>query len=181
MPDRGERTDSAVKERVEIKRQDPTLSVNASETGQTLISGGWINEPGKRIIMLSTPASAPNADNEGSIDIAAQVIEVSEATWKQLGWEQLRSDPQQEIQGLLDASQTAQLLKTLDEIGDLTVRSMPRIRTLNGQEAEIFVGETPNDLRIGMLPTQTADKGAIDLSLRLHMSRSSTNSPAKEN
>ena len=25
MPDRGERTDSAVKERVEIKRQDPTL------------------------------------------------------------------------------------------------------------------------------------------------------------
>ena len=25
MPDRGERTDSAVKERVEVKRQDPTL------------------------------------------------------------------------------------------------------------------------------------------------------------
>jgi ATP-dependent Clp protease adaptor protein ClpS len=25
VPDRGERTDSAVKERVEIKRQDPTL------------------------------------------------------------------------------------------------------------------------------------------------------------
>jgi RNA polymerase sigma factor (sigma-70 family) len=150
-------------------------------TGQTLISGGWINEPGKRIFMLSTPASTPNAENEGSIDIAAQVIEVSEATWKQLGWEQLRSDPQREMQGLLDASQTAQLLKTLDEIGEVTVRSNPRIRTANGQEAQIMIGEVPNDLRIGMLPTQTADKGAIDLSLSLHMSRSSTNSPAQEN
>ena len=150
-------------------------------TGQTLISGGWINEPGKRIFMLSTPASAPNATDGSSIDIAAQVIEVSEATWKQLGWEQLRSDPQREMQGLLDASQTAQLLKTLDEIGEVTVRSNPRIRTANGQEAQIMIGEVPNDLRIGMLPTQTANKGAIDLSLSLHMSRSSTNSPAKEN
>jgi hypothetical protein len=149
--------------------------------GQTLISGGWITEPGKRIFMLSAPASTPNAADEGSIDISSQLIEVSEATWKQLGWEQLRSDPQREMQGLLDASQTAQLLKTLDEIGEVTVRSSPRIRTANGQEAEIMIGEVPNDLRIGMLPTQTADKGAFDLSLRVHMSRTSTNSPAKEN
>jgi RNA polymerase sigma factor (sigma-70 family) len=150
-------------------------------TGQTLISGGWVNEPGKRIFMLSTPASTPNADNEGSIDIPTQLIEVSEATWNQLGWEQLRSDPQHEMQGLLDASQTAQLLKTLNEIGEVTVRSSPRITIPNGQEAEIIIGETPDDLRIGMLPTQTADKSAFDLSLRLHMSRSSTNAHAKEN
>jgi hypothetical protein len=56
-----------------------------------------------------------------------------------------------------------------------------RITTLNGQEAEIIVGGIPDDLRVGVLPTQTADKNAFDLSLRLHMSRSSTNSPAKEN
>jgi len=105
--------------------------------GQTLISGGWIHEPGKRIFMLSAPASTPNAANEGSIDIPTQLIEVSEAIWKQLGWEQLRSDPQQEMQGLLDASQTAQLLKTLNEIGEVTVRSSPRITTANGQERKL--------------------------------------------
>ena len=48
---------------------------------------GWINEPGKRIFMLSTPASAPNAANESSAVIPTQLIEDSEATWKQLGWE----------------------------------------------------------------------------------------------
>jgi hypothetical protein len=64
------------------------------------------------------------------------------------------------------------LLKTLNEIGEVTVRSSPRITTPNGQEAEIIVGEIPHDLRIGMLATQTADNG-VDLSFRLHMSRSS--------
>jgi len=73
------------------------------------------------------------------------------------------------------------LLKTLNEIGEVTVRSSPRITIPNGQEAEIIIGESPDDLRIGMLPTQTADKSAFDLSLRLHMSRSSTNAHAKEN
>jgi len=180
-----ENRDVATKAATDVGAENPPL-VSAAfaariPTGQTLVSGGWINEPGKRIFMLSTPASAPNATEGSSIDIAAQVIEVSEATWKQLGWEQLRSDPQREMQGLLDASQTAQLLKTLDEIGEVTVRSNPRIRTANGQEAQIMIGEVPNDLRIGMLPTQTADQGAIDLSLSLHMSRSSTNSPGKEN
>ncbi len=150
--------------------------------GQTLISGGWINEPGKRVFMVSTPALTPNTANEGSIDIQAQVIEVSEAAWKKLGWDQLGGDPKQEMQGLvLDASQTTQLIQQLLEVGEATVRSRPRIATLNGQEAEITITGGPDDLRIGVLPTRTLDGGAFDMSLRFDMSRSSTNSPAKDN
>ncbi len=147
--------------------------------GHTLISGGWISEkPGKRIFMLSSPVAKPN---ENSVDLQTRLVEVTEAVWNQLGWEDLRSDPKKEIQGLLGAAQTAQLLKSLEGMEGVDLLSAPRITTGNGQEAQLSIGNSSEDgIHIGVTPTQTPDGGSFDLSLNLQILRPVTNSPGNE-
>src|SRR5437660_5175173 len=105
--------------------------------------------------MLSTPAVLPN---ENSVNIQSRLVEVSETIWNQLGWEELRKDSTQELQGLLDGPQTAQLLKSLEETKGVDLLTAPRITTANGREAQIVIGSGNDDddkLRIGVIPTQT--------------------------
>ena len=129
--------------------------------------------------MLTTPASTPN---ENSIDIQSRLVEVSEALWKQLGWEELRSNPAQEIQGLLGAAQTAQFLKSLQETVGVEVLSAPRITTANGREAHMISGdsENPASLRIGVIPSTTADGASFDLRLSVQLPHPVPNSTGIE-
>ena len=147
--------------------------------GQTLISGGWISKPGKRIFMLSTPTGLPN---ENSVNIQSRLVEVSETIWNQLGWEELRKDSTQELQGLLDGPQTAQLLKSLEETKGVDLVTAPRITTANGREAQIVIGSGNDDddkLRIGVIPTQSPDGRSFDLSLSLHVPHSAADAPLR--
>jgi len=128
--------------------------------GQTLISGGWISESGKRLFMISTPSSAPG---DNSINIESSLVEVTEAVWNRLGFETLRASPSQEVQNMVGTPEVPNLLQGFKD--DFTVVRVPRISTFNGRAAMVSVevpdgapgngsANSPRFLTIGVTPRQ---------------------------
>ena len=110
--------------------------------GETLVSGGWISEPGRRLILISTPDSP----DDGSINIESSLVEVSEIAWRQLGFDSLRPAPGQDIRNIVATSDVPKLFQGVKD--DFNIVSAPRISTSDGRGATVSV----------QLPSATRDR-----------------------
>jgi len=161
--------------------QPPTRFTARVAAGQTLVSGGWVSEPGKRIFMLSTPTNTPDGS---SVLIESRLLEVSDAVWEKLGLERLRETPLHAAMNVLGVPETAELINKLKDMDGVAILAAPRIATANLQEATISTessggaangGANIGRFRsIGVTPRQrqTPDGSAFDLVFDVQLNRS---------
>jgi hypothetical protein len=144
-------------------------------SGQTLVTGGWVGELGKRILVLVTPrVEGENADKVG---IETKMIEVPEAVLSNVGLESLRAEgTETSLHKVIAADQADTLLKKLQSTSGTQLIAQPSMTISNGGQCQTTVtGQTDElvvdgqKLSIGpvidVFPVISGDKSAIDITL----------------
>lgn len=147
-------------------------------SGDTLVTGGWISGPGKRIFVLATPSIL--GENADQVNINTKVVEVPEAVLPEVGFDTFRTEgAESSLQQVIAAAQVAILLKRLQATdgADLIAQSgisvsdghQGQVRTSNEQTidgAKVDLGPV-----IDIIPVISGDKKAIDLTLQVGINR----------
>ncbi len=143
--------------------------------GQTLITGGWSITPGKRTFLFTTPGirSADGAVNKlgHQVLIQSTVLAVPEELLARFGLDQLKINGyESSLQTMLSAADAADMMKELNATQGVEILSQPSIITLDGRQAQVFVGNqdanrTTANYTVGVTPNITPDATAVDLSL----------------
>jgi RNA polymerase sigma factor (sigma-70 family) len=147
-------------------------------TGQTLLTGGWANEPGKRVFVLATPYI--DGDKADLVVIRTKLVEVPEAALAQAGLEALKVEgTESSLQQVLTADQAKQLLDTLEGTEGARLLAENRITTADGRQAEVqTMDEQVIEGRkeqlgpvINIVPVISGDKSAIDITLQARLNQ----------
>lgn len=147
-------------------------------SGQMLVTGGWIYEPGKRVMVLVTPTI-----DGGSIHFKSQLVEVPEGLTDQLGFQNPRSDSGEVTTGkpvnfsmILNKDEAKTFLKLLEATDGVDLLTAPGVVTADGRQAQIQVMKgighenDPEPLHvINLDPHLTADGKFVDLTLQAHI------------
>ncbi|MGO9201365.1 MAG: sigma-70 family RNA polymerase sigma factor [Limisphaerales bacterium] len=145
--------------------------------GQTLLTGGWSNEPGKRIFLLSTPLI--QGDNADQVQITTKVIEVADAALAKVGLDAFTVEGgESSVKQVLRGDQAEELVRVLRETDGVDLLSEPRITTLDGRQAEIRVIPEGTGAAgqgwgcaINVVPVISGDKTAVDITLQARINR----------
>ena len=132
--------------------------------GLTLVTGGWSNQPGKRVLMFLTPSmvqdNSANSTNPITVLCSAKFVEAPVETLAQLGLEKLTSEgPESSVRTVLTPDQTKQLFAALEQTNGSDVLSAPSIRTFDGTQATLTVGNVIN--AVGAPPAQAASQTTV--------------------
>jgi hypothetical protein len=134
--------------------------------GETVVAGGWVSGPGKRVLALGTPAI--DAQN-GQVTFAMRFIDAPDAVWNRLGLNNVKSDGRDSSQSsTLGAGRLDAILKVARNEAGVDMLSAPTVVTRDGHKARISIGreEDPNGMiSINLTPQLTPDRSAVDLSL----------------
>ena len=142
-------------------------------TGQTLLTGGWASEPGKRLFILASPRI--EGENKDQVVIKTKVIEVPEAALAKIGLAPFAVEgSESSLQQILPAEQAKELLDALETTDGAKLKSQSQIATANGRQAQIqtmdqqAIEGAQQDMGpvIDIVPIISGDKTAIDLTLR---------------
>jgi hypothetical protein len=147
-------------------------------TGQTLLTGGWANEKGSRIFILATPRI--QGDNRDQIGIQTSVFEVPQYALSQFGLDDFKVEGNESsLQQVFPADQASLLLKQLKETAGARLIAQTRLLTTDGRQAQIQTtdeqspGPDSHSFAVDVVPTISADKNAIDLTLNAGVDRPS--------
>lgn len=145
--------------------------------GQTLLTGGWSNKPGKRIFLLSTPLI--QGDNADQVQITTKVIQVADAALAKVGLDAFTVEGgESSLKQVLRRDQAEELVRVLRETDGVDLLSEPRITTLDGRQAEIR--DIPEGTgaagqgwgcAINVVPVISGDKTAVDITLQARINR----------
>jgi len=138
--------------------------------GQSLVTGGWKIESGKRVFVLMQPSSSSGDD---TVLVRSQIVEVPEPLLASLGFEELKSDDSATtVSGIFSREDTAKLLANLKSMDGVNLISAPQVVTISGRQAQVAVIES-HELPTGqtfstgpvvdITPTISADKQAVEL------------------
>jgi RNA polymerase sigma factor (sigma-70 family) len=169
---------------------------------QTLVTGGWSTAPGMRTFMLMTPNIDPaegvttQVATDGSkfdmpnakVTFNTSTVELPETMLAQFGLDQLKADGNDSsVQSVLAAADADALIDALKTPPDNVWVSHGKITTADGMSASMsMIGDssdagTPADgqYTIGLTPTLTADKTAVNLGVNLQVVRPSGSAAAR--
>jgi RNA polymerase sigma factor (sigma-70 family) len=146
-------------------------------TGQTLLTGGWSNEPGKRIFLLSTPLI--QGDNGDQVQITTKVIEVAEAALAKVGLDAFTvAGGGSSLKQVLRGDQAEELVRVLRETDGVDLLAQPRITVSDGRQAEIQgipegtgAAGQGGGCAINVVPIISGDKTAVDITLQARINR----------
>jgi RNA polymerase sigma factor (sigma-70 family) len=160
---------------------DPTKPFTATFTnrvgsGQTLMTGGWSITPGKRTFVLMTPTiGAASADSpQASVTTDLVTIEVPDAIFAQFNAQQFAVDGHESsVQHVLTAEQYADFSNMMTAPPDGVSITRGRVITGDGIQATMSVGQDGSaavgrpmpTYTIGLTPSLTADRGAMDMAV----------------
>jgi RNA polymerase sigma factor (sigma-70 family) len=147
-------------------------------TGQTLLTGGWASEPGKRIFVLATPHI--EGENKDQVVIRTKVIEVPESALAKVGLDAFKTEGNESsLQQVLAAEQTDMVLKQLEGTEGADLLAQSSISTTDGRQAQIQtvdeqvvegVKQTLGPV-IDIVPVISSDKSTIDITLKAGINR----------
>ena len=144
--------------------------------GQTLITGGWRTEPGKRTLVLVTPQMEPGAVGSRSVTITAKFFAAPDEMLAEVGLDGYKTDEKETSRGgLLTEEEVLTLQKSLEAAAGADVLGAPRVTTLEGRQAQIQVNERVTlpesqeavDLgpSVDLVPQISEDGQSIDLTV----------------
>jgi RNA polymerase sigma factor (sigma-70 family) len=140
--------------------------------GQTLVTGGWSTAPGKRTLVLMTPAIQTTDGAAGQVIFRGVFLETSDEVLARLGMGHLKSDDRESVlQNVLNELDGESFKKTLLAADGVTVSSRPTVMTADGQQASFIVGDTATSFAIDVVPRLTTDRKALDLELTARITR----------
>jgi RNA polymerase sigma factor (sigma-70 family) len=145
-------------------------------SGQTLVTGGWVSELGKRTLVLVTPrVEGENADKVG---IETKMIEVPEAVLSNVGLESLLAEgTETSLHKVIPADQAGTLLKTLQSSGGTQLIAQSSMSTPDGGQCQVQVTDEHDQLvvdgqklsigpLVDIFPVISGDKSTVDITLR---------------
>jgi hypothetical protein len=152
-------------------------------TGQTLLTGGWSSEPGKRIFIMATPLI--QGENADQVQITTKVIEVADAALAKVGLDAFTVEgSESSLKQVLRGDQAEELVRVLRETDGVDLLAQPRITTSDGGQAEIQVipeatgaAGQGGGCAINVVPVISGDKTAIDITLQAKLNRPAPKAP----
>lgn len=142
-------------------------------TGQTLLTGGWADEPGKRVFILATPRI--DGENKDQVVIKTKVIELPEAELAKVGLDSFTVEgSQSSLQQILPADQVKTLIDALQATEGAKLVAESSIATADGRQAQVQTmdqqagegGKQDLGPVIDIVPVISGDKSAIDITLQ---------------
>ena len=104
-------------------------------SGQTLLTGGWVSEPGKRIFVLATPRI--EGDNSDRVGIKTYVIEVPESALSKVGLDTVKAEgTESALQQVLAVEQMDALVKELEGTEGAKFFAQGSVLTTDGRQVE---------------------------------------------
>ena len=138
--------------------------------GQSLVTGGWKTETGKRVFMVMLPS--PN-ESDNTVLVRAQIVEVPDQFVASLGLDGLKTDGAASTgNGIFSAEDTAKLLANLKSQEGVTILSAPQVITASGMQARVSVTESrelPGGKSystgpvVSLTPTLSGNRQQVDL------------------
>jgi hypothetical protein len=141
--------------------------------GQTLAFGDWTTETGNRAVALIHPTVLPGGTNASQVLVRTTLLEVPQEVWNEIGLTDIKSDPQLGSRSsLVSRDQAENLVAGLTNRPGCFIASRPTIQTTDGEQANLFVGETtPSGQQVGqslsVLPQLGDDGKTVDLSVTM--------------
>ncbi|MGA2660731.1 MAG: sigma-70 family RNA polymerase sigma factor [Verrucomicrobiota bacterium] len=142
-------------------------------TGQTLLTGGWANGPGKRVFVLATPRI--EGENKDQVHIQTWVIEVPETELAKLGLDAFTVEgSESSLKQVMPADQAKGLMDALQGMEGAKMVAQSNITTGDGRQTEIqsvdqqVVEGVKQDLGpvINIVPVISGDKSTIHITLQ---------------
>lgn len=136
--------------------------------GHVLALGGWAGpEPGQRIVGFITPAT--DASTPGQVLLQTHLVTLPDRLLDRLGLQELRTDqPASQSSAGLDPARLAALLKLAEQQTGVSILSVPRVVTNNGQAAQVSVTQAlPDGTQTGPVLKLTPTLDATGTSVRL--------------
>jgi hypothetical protein len=152
--------------------------------GDSLVTGGWVSQPGKRIFVLVTPSI--EGENADQIGIKTKVIEVPEAVLSKVGLDTFRAEgPASSLQQVIAAGQVDVLLKKLRSTEGTALIAQPSVTTSDGRQCQLRASDKQvidgAELDLGpvidIVPVISGDKNAIDITLQAVINRLTPKAP----
>ncbi len=143
---------------------------------QTLVTGGWSTEPGKRTLFFvqPEPLASTNADKL-EILVKVQVLEMPDEVLTSTGLEALKFENKESSpQAVFSPEQSEALLKQLKATEGVKVVSSPRIQTSHGIQASLHIGSSlslpsgetyPIGTSMDVLPELSPDHSSVLLTV----------------
>jgi hypothetical protein len=141
--------------------------------GQTLLTGGWASEPGKRVFVLATPRI--QGDKADQVEIRTKLMEVPEAALARVGLDAFTVEgSESSLKQVFMADQAKALLRELEDTDGAKLLAETGILTDDGQPGEVQTHAEPvtegGKQRlvpvINIVPVISGDKSTIDITLR---------------
>ena len=177
----------------------PAKALNASLTARvpnddTLITGGWSNGPGTRLLLLVTPTLVDGRgwkvnpaniqaqmDNSLEVTIRTKLVQVADAALAQTGLDNLVSDTPDSSQSKVFTEEDAgNLISKLQQNNGVEILSSPNVTTMDGRESTLEVvapGDTGTRVTsLDVLPNLAADRKTWILSVYARVSATTNSS-----
>lgn len=125
--------------------------------GETLVTGGWALEPGKRVWALITPTvGSVNSQSLAQITFSAQFVSVPDELLSDPFWESLKAtDKKNNEAGALAPDYVGTLMDSWENREDVKLLSSPTVTVLDGQEAGMLQADTASfDSKTGKMTHQ---------------------------
>jgi DNA-directed RNA polymerase specialized sigma24 family protein len=146
------------------------------DSGQTLLTGGWVSERGKRIFVLATPRI--EGDNTDQVSIKTKVIEATEAALSKVGLDTFKAEgAESSVQHVFAADQMDALFKELQGADGVDFLAESDMLTADGRQVQIRAIDQQGGVEqnlgstIDVVPVISTDKRAIDVTLRAGVNR----------
>lgn len=108
--------------------------------GETLVTGGWATEPGKRTWVLVTP-SVVSTNGEKLVEFRGKFVNVPDELLTDPFWESLKAGATTNNEaGAMAPEYVGALMDSWRDREDVHVLSCPQVVTLDGGEATLMVG-----------------------------------------
>ena len=142
-----------------------TLQSNLQE-GQTVVTGGWATQAGKRTLVFVTPKLFKDGSGDRTVMVNTKLAEISDELLAELGLQELQSATNQTSRGaIMNEPELTALLATLNQKGvDLlaspsvtTLRAPAQIQMINLQSVPGRTEQVPVGPSIDVVPNLGSD------------------------
>src|SRR5579872_101849 len=154
-------------------------------SGQTLVTGGWSPEPGKRIVAFVTLVQidaagnrAPPGTSSGQISLESRVVSGKPEVFDKLGLQTVTAPGREStVEKTMTSAEAETLASALEKADDTDLLAAPRVTTLDHSPAEVSVvqnemiagQEQEVGLRVGTVPLQSWPDGSVDLGVVMRL------------
>jgi type II secretory pathway component GspD/PulD (secretin) len=137
--------------------------------GQTLVTGGLSQDPGKHTFLLTTPQISENSSGARVVTYKSYLVEAPDEFWDRMGWTELENDASSSgVLGELDPDQVSAVFTAINNTSGATILSAPTVTAGNGEHGNIVQMDSAKDsqLSLDVASQITPDGQSVDLDMQ---------------